>query len=228
MKESDLFNPIKEWLEDRNYEVFAEVAAFRGRADVVGRINKCICVVEMKTSLSLDVIEQAINWKPYAHYIYIAIPKRKTPIRHFLEVLLRNQRIGILEVDKRGWIYQSSRAYFNRPYMLDKGSKRYDWDNILKEEHKTWLVGGSAGGGYVTDYKITIEKVKTYLRRQKEWVSINDILDHCETHYGSPKSSLASALLKFENEWCEVEKIGRRNHYRMKEKYKKNKLIMRG
>ncbi|MGG4438386.1 hypothetical protein AAXE64_27930 [Priestia megaterium] len=221
MKESDLFVPVKEWLEEKGYEVFSEVQHGWGgkRADVVGRIGKCICIVEMKTSLSMDVIEQAISWTPYAHYIYIAIPKRKAPIRHFIQQLLRQHRIGILEVSSRNWVSDYHKAHFNRPSMLDwtSGSKRFNWNNILKEEHKTWLPGGSAGGGYVTDYKITIQSVKDYLRRQKDWVSINDILTHCETHYASPKPSLAQALINFENDWCEVKKIGRKNHYRMKE-----------
>ncbi|MCL6599808.1 MAG: hypothetical protein K6T81_13895 [Alicyclobacillus macrosporangiidus] len=57
MKETDLFEPVKKWLEERDFIVYSEVQ-FDRRADVVGRLGNILVVVELKTSLSLDLIEQ--------------------------------------------------------------------------------------------------------------------------------------------------------------------------
>lgn len=71
------------------------------------------------------------------------------------------------------------------------------------------LKGGHSGGGYITTYRITMNKVQDYLKREGGWRSIKDILDHCETHYASPRASLAKALQDFEDDWCEMKKEGR-------------------
>lgn len=71
MKETDLFEPVKNWLSEKGWEVFAEVSGGMGIADIVGKQHPLYCVVEMKTSLSHDVIDQAIRWYGSAQYIYI-------------------------------------------------------------------------------------------------------------------------------------------------------------
>lgn len=114
MKESDLFEPIKDWLEERGWEVFAEVSGYEGIADIVGRQRKMYCIVEMKTSLSHEVIDQAIRWVGYVHYIYIAIPKRKSAIPRYLEQLFREKGIGVLEVGKIDY----SGLYNSEKYLL--------------------------------------------------------------------------------------------------------------
>lgn len=227
LQESDLFEPVKKWLEEREYEVFSEVEvpSASGRIDVVGKKKPAYCAVEMKTSLSLELVDQAVKRRQAFHYIYIAIPKRKKEIPFFIERILMKEKIGILLIDvKYGNVSCCLPARFNRPIFSTKYSKL---ESILTEEHKTWLKGGSNGGGYVTPYKLTMERVKEYLYGERYkwasvhegdegWRSINNILDHCETHYGSPKSSLSNALRKFEEEWCESMVIGRKLHYRFK------------
>jgi hypothetical protein len=216
MKESDLFHPVKKWMEDAGWEVFAEVEAWGGRADIVGKSHPAYCVVELKTSLTMDLMEQAIRWKRFAHYIYIGIPMRKKMIHPFAMKVLSDNNIGVLQIDRYGSVYDLSNARYNRPLMRSKYGSTFSWDNFLYEEQKTWINGGSDGGGYVTPYKMTIKRVRIYLERVGDWRSINDILDHCETHYRSPKPSLAQALIKFEHEWCECRKIGRKNHFKIR------------
>jgi hypothetical protein len=215
IKESDLFEPVKNWLEDIGYEVFAEVQAWSGRADIIGRRRPAIAAVELKTSLTMELVEQAVKWRHFCHYIYIAIPRRTKPVPKFINKILSENRIGILEVSRTGSVHTIQQARFNRPYQ-DVRNSRFNWDTILKEEHKTWLEGGSAGGGYVTGYKLMMNRIAAYLRRQKDWVTIDEILEHCETYYASPKSSLSQALRNFEYEWCELQVINRRLHVRVK------------
>lgn len=94
------------------------------------------------------------------------------------------------------------------PYLKD----------ALTEHHLTsGLKGGHSGGGYITPYRITMDNVQQYLKRAGDWRSIKDILDHCETHYASPRTSLAKALQDFEDDWCEVKKAGGKLYFRYRE-----------
>jgi hypothetical protein len=222
MQEQDLFDPIKGWLEEKGYEVYAEVEMPFGRADVVGKNHPAYCVVEMKTSLNLEVISQAIRWRGLFHYIYIAIPRRKRRVPSFANKILHDNRIGLLEVDG-DYVRTAVPARYNRPYY--PYSKKVN--NYLYEEQKTWVKGGSNGGGYVTPYKITMSRIKEYLKRERYWYNgikkedggwrtINEILEYCETHYQNPKSSLAKALQDFENDWCESKKENGKLFFRHK------------
>lgn len=216
IKEEDLFDPLKEWLEKREYEVFTEVSPkfSPNRADIVARRRPAITIIEMKTSLTLELLDQAYHWKNFAHYIYVAIPKRTRSIPYLVSDFLRKNRIGLLEVNlKNKRVVKRISAKFNRPFH-----KNVDWNKELLPEHQTWVKGGNAGGGYVTPYKLTINHVKEMLKNRKHmtkynkrlnpegWCTIKEILDHCETHYASPKNSLANALLNYEYEWCESKK----------------------
>jgi hypothetical protein len=215
MKETDLFPPLKEWLENAGYEVFAEVQSIHtgGRADIVATQSPVVSIVEMKVTLSLDLIGQAVRWKPYANFIYVAVPRSKNGrYGDYACQLLRSEGIGLLEV-KGNYVYDTIRAKFNRRIN----------DHIrqsLVEQHKD-LPGGHAGGGYVTPYKLTIDRVKEYLgsyRFSKDdgWATMAEILQHCETHYSSPKASLAAAMKGFEEKHFESKVIDRKLHFRLR------------
>lgn len=238
MKESDLYEPIKEYFEEMGYEVFSEVIVrfAGGRVDVVAYLHPAPVAVEMKTTLSIDLVEQAFERKNVFPLVYIAIPERRKEIAFWLQKHLRDHGIGILEVGPRG-IKVTQAARYKKPLMQG----RVKWDETLLPEHKTWLAGGSAGGGYVTPYRLTMTGVRHFLsqaRRQGEmhmklanretlenpnlpsvyngWRTVKEILDHCETHYRTPKSSLAQSLMNFEAEWCEVKKEKGRLWFRHK------------
>ena len=99
MKESDLYPPLKRFLEDRHYEVKGEVRecdvlAVRGEGNPV--------VVELKLTLNLDVILQAVERLALTPDVYIGIPascrilKRK---RRRIIKLLRMLGLGLVRID---------------------------------------------------------------------------------------------------------------------------------
>ncbi len=99
MKESDLYLPLKRFLESQNYEVKGEVGdcdamAVRGREDPV--------VVELKLSFNLDVVLQAVDRLLLTPKVYIGIPKQckslKRRRRHILK-LLRMLGLGLVVID---------------------------------------------------------------------------------------------------------------------------------
>ena len=96
MKEIDLYNPVKLFLESQGYEVKGEirecdVLAVRGTEDPI--------VVELKLAFNLDVLLQAVNRLSISSVVYVGIPssckafrKRR---RHIIK-LLRMIGVGLI------------------------------------------------------------------------------------------------------------------------------------
>lgn len=218
MKETDLFQPVKDFFEASGYTVYAEVECGPGRADVVAVNGPVSVVVEMKTTLSLEVFLQALRWKGFANFVYIAVPKPKRAHGRDVDDLLHREGIGLLYVDGfREGLPSAEPERYPRPKFMRRISLALM--RALKEEHKTWAAGGSDRGGHVTDYKLMVERVKRYLqgvRNWDGWAPLSLILEHCETHYANPKQSLAKALMTIEASWCEVKKESGKLHFRYK------------
>ena len=117
MKESDLYLPMKRFLESQNYEVKGEVQdcdalALRGKETPV--------VVELKLSLNLDVVLQAVERLSLTPKVYIGIPKQRKILnrrrKHIIK-LLRMLGLGLLVID-------SDRETSNVEVVLDPGEYR--------------------------------------------------------------------------------------------------------
>ena len=204
-KETDLFPPVKQLFEKWGFDVYSEVQPGWGgkRADVVAVHWPVVAVIELKTRMSLELLDQALGWKGHANYVYIAVPKLKKRHR-FVEQVLRQEGIGLIELrpEYRGWNDLLCRipAKLHRRICLD-------WHTIIKDEHKNGPPGGSKSGGYITDYSLMMRNVRRILNypgNGESGLTIKEILDQCETYYKQPKASLAHALLKYEKDWCKI------------------------
>lgn len=72
IQETDLYAPIKAFLEDQGYEVKGEV----GAADIVAvRGDEEPVVVEMKNGFSLTLFHQAVERLPITDAVYVAVPR---------------------------------------------------------------------------------------------------------------------------------------------------------
>jgi len=99
MKESDLYLPIKRFLESQNYEVKGEVQD----CDVLAvRGEEVPVVVELKLSLNLNVVLQAVERLSLTSKVYIGVPVRcgilKRRRRQIIK-LLRMLSLGLVVVD---------------------------------------------------------------------------------------------------------------------------------
>ncbi len=88
IKETDLYAPIKQMLEEQGYEVKSEI----GAADVVAvREGDEPLIVELKTGFSLSLIHQAIERQAITDAVYIAVPSGSG--RAFLSALSANKAL---------------------------------------------------------------------------------------------------------------------------------------
>ncbi len=96
--EQELYSPVKAFLHTRGWDVKAEVQGWDGAACRDGKL----LAVEMKLTLNLEVILQAVQRQRVADTVYIAVPVKRAAMRtqrwrDTLE-LLKRLNIGLLAV----------------------------------------------------------------------------------------------------------------------------------
>lgn len=72
LRETELYPPVKAWLEGMGHEVKAEV----GAADVVARRDgDDPIIVELKVRFSLTLLQQAVARQALTDWVYVAVPR---------------------------------------------------------------------------------------------------------------------------------------------------------
>ncbi len=168
MKESDLYPPLKRFLESQNYEVKGEVqdcdaVAVRGKEAPV--------VVELKLSLNLDVILQAVERLSLTPKVYIGVPEKcKTLKRRRKRIikLLRMLGLGLLAIEP-------DRETGSVDVLLDPGEYRprkskYRQERLLGEFMKRVgdpnLGGSDNRKGIMTAYRQRALAMARFLQKQ--------------------------------------------------------------
>lgn len=93
--ESDLYPPVKRFLEAQGYEVKGEVA---GCDLCAARGDEPPVVVELKTRMSLDLVLQGVDRLALTDAVYLAVPAPAPTDRRVL-ALCRRLGLGLLRVD---------------------------------------------------------------------------------------------------------------------------------
>ncbi|MDA3814361.1 MAG: DUF2161 family putative PD-(D/E)XK-type phosphodiesterase [Candidatus Cloacimonetes bacterium] len=98
MKESDLFEPIKNYLEANGYKVRAEVK----NCDITATKDAELIIIELKLSANLQLFIQATDRQRITGSVYVAIPKpEQRSKKHWKGILhiLRRLELGLIFVD---------------------------------------------------------------------------------------------------------------------------------
>lgn len=95
MKETDLYPPVKRFLEGQGYEVKAEV---RGCDVVAVRGDEAPVIVELKTGFTLQLLLQGIDRQGLSDAVYLAIAEPKWSLRANLVKLSRRLGLGLILV----------------------------------------------------------------------------------------------------------------------------------
>jgi len=168
MKESDLYLPIKRFLESQNYEVKGEVQ----NCDVLAvRGKEAPVVVELKLSLNLNVVLQAVERLSLTPKVYIGVPEQckilKRRRRRIIK-LLRMLGLGLVAID-------SYRETGSVNVLLDPGEykprkSRHRQERLLGEFMKRVgdpnLGGSERRKGIMTVYRQRALAIARFLQKQ--------------------------------------------------------------
>ncbi|MEM6568203.1 MAG: DUF2161 family putative PD-(D/E)XK-type phosphodiesterase [Planctomycetota bacterium] len=158
MRETDLYAPVKAYLEGQGYTVRAEVED----CDVVARRgDEPLVVVELKKTLNLELILQGVDRQKATDAVYVAVPddrrvKSKTLLRRSYREVLRLVKLlglGLIVVEFRARSTKVDVVVDPAPYKPRKSPRKRR--RLLREfealsgDHN---VGGSRGAR-VTAYR---------------------------------------------------------------------------
>ena len=154
MAETDLYRPVKQFLEAQGYAVKGEI----GPCDVVAvRGDEGPVVVELKERLSLSLILQAVNRLTVCDAVYVAFRIGKGHSASWraqgkrVVSLLRRLGLGLLTVSSRGRVVPVLDPAPYRPRLSSRRRSR-----LLKEFAERVgdpEVGGSASARRLTAYR---------------------------------------------------------------------------
>lgn len=164
--ETDLYQPVKQFLKAQNYIVKGEI----GSADIVAvRDQEPPVIVEMKTSFSLTLFHQATERQSITDSVYVAVPRGSG--RAFLKSLQNNKRLcrrlglGLLTVRlKDGFVeahldpapYKPRQSSVKKQRLLREFNKRVGDPNL----------GGKNKSTIVTAYRQDALRCLKWLSRQ--------------------------------------------------------------
>lgn len=165
-KESDLYFPIKTFLANLDYKVKGEIK----NCDIVAQKDDSIIIIELKLTLNITLLLQAVERFTLADIVYIAIPKQCTVYkkqRSKVKKLIARLGLGLIIVDM-----QKENQYVevvNDPKDYTPRKNRSKQTELLKEfstrigdTHK----GGSASSrAMLTAYRQRCIKVAEHLSK---------------------------------------------------------------
>ena len=167
MKESDLYIPLKHFLEAQGFEVKGEV----GQCDVMAvRGEEQPIIIEFKLSINLSVVLQAVDRLSLSSKVYIGIPKnykiqrqRKRKILKLLKML----GLGLIVIDPTIKTGSVDILIDPKPYKPRNSKPRLQrlLGEFMRREGDPNLGGASTKQGRMTAYRQRALAVGTYLHK---------------------------------------------------------------
>lgn len=160
-RETDLYPPIKAFLEGQGYEVKSEVSG----ADVVAMRadDPAPVIVEMKTGMNLTLVQQGVARQAVTDWVYLAVPTfkgRKALAGHV--ALCRRLGLGLMTVRLRDGhvdVHCDPGPYAPRPSRVRKGRLLREFQRRVGDPNS----GGSVGVKLVTAYRQDALRCAAYL-----------------------------------------------------------------
>ena len=128
MLETELYLPVKRFLEAQGYDVKAEI----GDCDVLAvRVEEPPVIVELKTSFNLQLLLQGIDRQTVTDNVYLAIPEPKRSLHQDILRLCKRLGLGLLVVSGE-WVeahldpapYQPRKAPRRKAVLLKEFQRR--------------------------------------------------------------------------------------------------------
>lgn len=166
--EEDLYEPVRGYFTNLGYHVHAEV----NDCDVVAIKTEEVIIVELKLSLNIGLLTQAVNRQKLTPEVYIAIPKpnyslRKRKWRELVH-LVRRLELGLILVDFGEKVPHlrvvHEPAAFDRKRSFNQNKKHRD--RLIKEvmgRKSNANIGGTTQRKVMTAYKENAIQIAFYL-----------------------------------------------------------------
>lgn len=149
MQETDLYPPVKAFLEAAGYDVKAEVTG----CDVVAQKEGApMVIVELKTAFNIDLVLQGVERQKLCDDVYLAVPKPDTPTKRknwrrrqrALKNLSRRLGVGLMLVDVATDMSRAVDVLLDpAPYQPRKNAKK---QSKLRKEFQARTGDPNTGG----------------------------------------------------------------------------------
>ncbi|MBT2730061.1 hypothetical protein J7E63_24690 [Bacillus sp. ISL-75] len=164
LQEIDLYKPIQTYFLREGYEVYGEVKD----CDIVAVKDEELVVIELKLTLSVDLLIQAAKRQRITDKVYVAIPKPKHRLnsKRWTEKchLIRRLELGLIVVSSPGKRGRAEIIFEPTPFIRRKNKRKRD--SIRKEingRSADYNVGGSNRTKIMTAYKENCIQIACYL-----------------------------------------------------------------
>lgn len=149
-RETDLYSPVKTFLEEQGYTVRSEVR----NCDLAAVREDQLLIAELKTSFNLDLVLQGVERKRLCDEVYLAVPRPGNAAAPRWRKILRLCRalgLGLLTVSARGLVEIVCCPSAQPPRRMAREQKY-----LLREftaRSGDYNTGGSRGKPLVTAYR---------------------------------------------------------------------------
>ncbi|MDF1854449.1 DUF2161 family putative PD-(D/E)XK-type phosphodiesterase [Pseudooceanicola sp.] len=162
-KETDLYAPVKAWLEARGYVVKGEV----GAADVMALAPDTPdepLLIELKTGFTLSLLHQGVARQSISDLVYLAVPKPKKGRKALAAEVALCRRLGLGLIHVRPGDGQVEVLCDPGPYSPRKSKPRKqrllrEWARRAGDPND----GGATRHGIVTSYRQDALRCAQYL-----------------------------------------------------------------
>jgi hypothetical protein len=168
LQEVDLYKPIHRYFAREGYEVYGEVKD----CDMVAVKENELVIIELKLTLSVDLLIQAAKRQKLTDQVYIAIPKPKGRMnsKQWADKchLVKRLELGLIVVSFPGNRSKADILIHPTPFNPKKGYARNKLkrEAILKEisgRSADFNVGGSSRTKIMTAYKESCIQIACFL-----------------------------------------------------------------
>lgn len=164
IQESDLYQPIKTHLELLGFEVKGEIKD----CDIVAQKGEELIIIELKLSLNITLLLQAVDRFSLADTVYIAIPKQCTLYKKQhkqVKKLIKRLGIGLMLVDIQKTAQYVEVVFDPQDYTPRKNKRKQgvllkEFNNRIGDTQKGGSTRAKAG---LTAYRQRCIRVAEYL-----------------------------------------------------------------
>ncbi len=159
-KETDLYEPIRAFLEEEGYQVQAEVK----HCDIAAEKNGRLVVVELKRAFGLKLVYQGLERQSLTDEVFVAIPRPKKGAREKawqdMLRLLKRLELGLLTVALDSPLKTVDVVLTPADSMIRK--------NKRKKEQLDANIGGMTRRKIITAYRERVIRLACILEREGE------------------------------------------------------------